>query len=177
MTKPANDNRQAQFLAADVANLEALFADMLAAYPELEEDEDLRADMLEGETNFHAVLTKLVNTERDADTMAKAVAGRISDLQARKSRAERRKDAMRSLMFKLLKVSGVPRVPLAEATISIGKRAASVEITDEAILPKAYVRVSTSPDKTAIKEALQAGKKVRGAQMGEAGEQLSVRVA
>jgi len=171
--RSANDN----FLAADVANLEALFADMQAAYPELEADEELRADMLEGETNFHAVLTRLVNGERDADSLAKAVAGRISDLQARKSRAERRKEAMRSLMFKLLKAAGVPRVPLAEATISIGKKAAAVEIVDEALLPKAYVRVSTSPDKTAIKEALQAGKKVRGAQMGEAGEQLSVRVA
>jgi hypothetical protein len=173
MTKPANDN----YLAADVANLEALFADMLAAYPELEADEELRADMLEGETNFHAVMTRLVNGERDADSLAKAVAGRISDLQARKSRAERRKEAMRSLMFKLLKAAGVQRVPLAEATVSIGKKAAAVEIVDEALLPKAYVRVSTSPDKTAIKEALQAGKKVRGAQMGEAGEQLSVRVA
>ncbi len=173
MTKPANDN----FLVADVANLEALFGDMLAAYPELEADEELRADMLEGETNFHAVLTRLVNGERDADSLAKAVAGRISDLQARKSRADRRKEAMRSLMFKLLKAAGVPRVPLAEATISIGKKAASVEIIDEGLLPKAFVRVSTSPDKTAIKEALQAGKKVRGAKMGEAGEQLSVRVA
>ncbi len=171
--RSANDN----FLTADVANLEALFADMLAAYPELEADEELRADMLEGETNFHAVLTRLVDSERDADSLAKAVAGRISDLQARKSRAERRKEAMRSLMFKLLKAAGVPRVPLADATISIGKKAAAVEIIDEALLPKAYVRISTSPDKTAIKEALQAGKKVRGAQMGEAGEQLSVRVA
>lgn len=177
MTKPANDNRQAQFLAADVANLEAEFASLLESFPELADDDTLRADVLEGETNLHAVLTKLVNTERDADAMAKAVAGRIFDLQARKSRAERRKEAMRGLMLKLLKASGLPRVPLAEATISIGKKSASVEIVDEALLPKAYVRVSTSPDKTAIKEALQAGKKVRGAQMGEAGEQLSVRVA
>lgn len=173
MSKPANDN----FLAADVANLEAVFADMLATFPELADDDTLRADVLEGETNFHAVLTRIVNSERDAESLAKAVAGRISDLQARKSRAERRKEAMRSLMFKLLKAAGVPRVPLAEATISIGKKAAAVEIIDEALLPKAYVRVSTSPDKTAIKEALQAGKKVRGAKMGEAGEQLSVRVS
>lgn len=171
--RSANDN----YLAADVANLEAIFADMLAAFPELEADEELRADMLEGETNFHAVLTRLVNGERDADSLAKAVAGRISDLQARKSRAERRKEALRGLMFKLLKAAGVPRVPLADATISIGKKAAVVEIVDEALLPKAYVRVSTSPDKTAIKEALQAGASVPGAKMGEAGEQLSVRVA
>ena len=173
MTKPANDN----FLAADVANLEAEFASLLLSFPELADDETLRADVLEGETNFHAVLTRIVNSERDADSLAKAVAGRISDLQARKSRAERRKDAMRGLMFRLLKAAGVPRVTLAEATISIGRKAASVEIFDEALLPKVYVRVSTSPDKAAIKEALQAGADVPGAKMGEAGEQLSVRVA
>lgn len=177
MTKPANDNRQAQFLAADVANLEALFADMLAAYPELADDDTLRADVLEGETNFHAVLTKLVNGERDADSLAKAVAARISDLQARKSRAERRKEAMRSLMFKLLKAAGVPRVPLAEATISIGKKSASVEIIDEAALPAEVVRITTAPDKKAIADLLKAGTDVPGAKMGEAGEQLSVRVA
>ncbi len=171
--RSANDN----FLAADVANLEALFADMLAAYPELEADEELRADMLEGETNFHAVLTRLVNGERDADSLAKAVAGRISDLQARKARAERRKEAMRSLMFKLLKAAGVPRVPLAEATISIGKKAATVEIVDEALLPANVVKITTAPDKKAIADLLKAGTDVPGAKMGEAGEQLSVRVA
>jgi hypothetical protein len=173
MTKPANDN----YLAADLANLEALFFDMLAAYPELEADEELRADMLEGETNFHAVLTKLVNQERDADSLSKAVAGRISDLQARKSRADRRKEAMRSLMFKLLKATGLPRVPLAEATISIGKKAATVEIVDEALLPPDVVKITTAPDKKEIADRLKAGKDVPGAKMGEAGEQLSVRVA
>lgn len=169
----ANDN----FIKVDVANLEAELSALRISYPELEEDEALKLDVFEGQTDLHYILEKLVDSERDADSLAKAVAGRISDLQARKSRAERRKEAMRGLMFKLLKAAGVPRVPLAEATISIGKKAASVEIIDEALLPKAYMRVSTSPDKTAIKEALQAGKKVRGAQMGEAGEQLSVRVA
>ncbi|MBP2614784.1 siphovirus Gp157 family protein [Agrobacterium pusense] len=171
--RSANDN----YLAADVANLEALFADMLAAYPELEADEELRADMLEGETNFHAVLTRLVNGERDADSLAKSVALRISDLQARKSRAERRKEALRGLMFRLLKAAGVPRVPLAEATISIGRKAAAVEIVDEALLPAEVVRITTAPDKKAIADLLKAGTDVPGAKMGEAGEQLSVRVA
>lgn len=173
MTKPANDN----YLAADVANLEAEFASLLVSFPELADDDTLRADVLEGETNFHAVLTRLVNGERDADSLAKAVAGRISDLQARKSRSERRKEALRGLMFRLLKAAGVPRVPLAEATISIGKKAASVEIVDEALLPSSVVKITTSPDKKAIAELLKTGADVPGAKMGEAGEQLSVRVA
>lgn len=180
--KPANDNRhsdgrQQQFLAADVASLEAAFADMLAAFPELAEDEQLRADTIEGETNAFEILARLLDQERDANAMMAAVASRISDLQARKARAERRKDAMRGLMLRLLKSSGLPRVQLAEATVSIGKKAAAVEIVDETLLPANVVRTTVTPDKKAIAELLKAGAEVPGARMGEVGESLTVRAA
>ena len=169
----ANDN----FIKVDVANLEAELSALRISYPELEDDEVLKLDVFEGQTDLHYILAKLVDSERDADSLAKAVAVRISDLQARKSRAERRKEALRGLMFRLLKAAGVPRVPLAEATISIGRKAASVEIVDEALLPTNVVKITTAPDKKAIAELLKAGTDVPGAKMGEAGEQLSVRVA
>jgi hypothetical protein len=171
MTKPANDNR---FLAIDVADLEAAFADMLAAFPELQDDAELRADTIE--TNAYEILARLIDKEREADSMASATAGRISALQARKQRHEKTKDAMRSLMFRIMKAGGLQKVPLAEATVSIGKKAAAVEITDEALLPASLVKVTLSPDKAAIKAALAAGP-VPGARMGEAGETLTVRAA
>ena len=171
--KPANDN----FLANDVANLETMLAELIAAYPELEEDEELRADMLEGETNLHRLLSKLVNNERDADALAKAVAGRISDLQARKARAERRKEAMRALMFRLMKAAALPKLVLPEATLSVSKKAATVEIVDEDALPENVVRITRAPDKKAIADLLKAGQEVPGAKMGEPGETLTVRVA
>lgn len=157
--KPANDN----FLAADVANLEAEIHHLFAAYPELAEDEDLRSDMLEGETDAFSVLTRLVNIERDADSMARAVAHRIGELQARKAGAEKRKDAMRTLMLRVMRAAGIQKAPLVEATVSVAKGRDSVEIVDENALPKWALKVVTSPDKTAIKEALEAGKKVKGA--------------
>lgn len=173
MPKPANDN----YLRADVANLEAQINDLLTAYPELAEDAELRADMLDGETNLHAVLTRLIGIERDADSMVRAMADRISAMQTRKARHERRQEAMRGLVLKLMRAAGSRSVPLAEATVSIRSTPAKVEIIDEARLRKAYLRIVMSPDKTAIKEALEAGKKVAGAKMGEPGETLSVRVA
>lgn len=173
MTKPANDNR---FLAIDVADLEAAFADMLAAFPELQDDAELRADTIEGETNAYEILARLIDKEREADSMASATAGRISALLARKQRHEKTKDAMRSLMFRIMKAGGLQKVPLAEATVSIGKKAAAVEITDEALLPASLVKVTLSPDKAAIKAALALGE-VPGARMGEAGETLTVRAA
>lgn len=171
------DARKQQYLAVDVAALEAAFADMLTAFPELSEDAELRADTIEGQTNAFELLARLVNQERDADSMMKAIGGRISDLQARKSRAERKKDAMRGLMFRIMKAGGLTKVPLAEATVSIGKKAASVEIVDEDALPENVVRIKREPDKKAIAELLKAGEGVPGARLGDAGESLTVRVA
>lgn len=160
----------------DITYLEAQLTDLFAAYPELAEDNELRADMLEGETDYHAVLARLVAQEREADSLAKGTAERIRDIQGRKARYERKKAAVRELMHRLLKAAGLPKVTLPEATVSIGRKAAAVEITDEDALPDNVVRITREPNKTAIKEALALGD-VPGARMGEVGEQLSVRAA
>ena len=171
--KPANDN----YLAADVANLLAEVDNLLKAYPELAEDDALRADMLEGSTAAFDVLTRLVNIERDADSMSKAVANRISELQARKARAEKRKEAMRVLMLRIMRGAGLSKASLVEATVSVGKGRDSVEILAEDQLPKAFVKVIKTPDKTAIKAALDAGRKVKGAAIKTGEDVLTVRVA
>lgn len=164
------------YLAYDVTVLEREFADLLAAYPELAEDEELRADMLEGSTNYHDILARIVAVERDADSMVRAVAERQRDLAGRKARHERKKEAMRVLLFRLLKAAGLPKVSLPEATVSITKKAAGVEIVDEDALPDMACKVVRVPDKTRIKELLGEGP-VAGARMGEPGETLTVRAA
>jgi hypothetical protein len=164
------------FLAADVANLEAEIHNLFAAYPELAEDEQLRADMLEGSTAAFDVLTRLVALERDADSMAKARAARISDLQALKGRADRKKEAMRALMLRIMKAAGIKKAPLVEATVSVSKGRDSVEIVDEAALPDNVVKVVRTPDKTLIKEALAIGP-VEGARMKTGDDTLTVRAA
>jgi len=47
------------------------------------------------------------------------------------------------------------------------RKSSSVEIEDESLLNKKYLRVVTSPNKTAIKNDIQAGKKVKGAYIKE----------
>jgi len=168
---PANDNA-----AWDARKMEAEIATLLHAYPELAEDDELRADTFEG-VGLNDVLSRLVAAAQDAKFTAAAVADRIGELQQRKARFERRNEAMRALLLRVLKASGLPKAVLPEATVSIGKGRDKVEITDEAKLPKWALRVVTSPDKTAIKERLDAGKKVPGAVLVTGGETLTVRVA
>lgn len=170
--KKANDN----FLTNDVANLEAHINSLFHDYPELLEDEDLRRDCLDGETNIMAVLGRLVNIERDADSMAKAIAERAKDLASRKARMERGKEAMRVLMLRLMKAANLPKASLPEATVSVSKGRASVEIVDEAALPDEYVRIERVPDKKALAAAL-ANDNVPGAVLREGNDTVTVRAA
>lgn len=165
------------YLAADVANLEAHINDLLAAYPDLQEDEQLRQDCLEGETDLHSVLSRLVSLERDADSMSRAIAERVRDLQARRQRAERRQEAMRGLMLRVMRAAGATKAALPEATVSVSKGRDSVDITDEAKLPRWAYETVRKPDKKAIMERLAANKNVPGAALKAGGDVLMVRVA
>ena len=51
-----------------------------------------------------------------------------------------------------------------------------VIITDESQIDEDFFRVKREPDKKAIKEALEVGINVRGAEMSNGGETLSIRV-
>ncbi|WP_266029947.1 siphovirus Gp157 family protein [Brucella intermedia] len=172
------DNTKAQnYLSYDVTVLEREFADLVAAYPELAEDEELRADTIEGETDAYRVLGKIVAIERDANSMVLAIGERAKELGARKERYTRRKDAMRALLLRLLKAADLNKVSLPEATVSIGKGRAGVEIVDETLLPDNVIKLKREPDKTAIKAALDAGEDVPGAALRLGGETITVRAA
>lgn len=169
----ANDN---PFLARDAQELARHIEAITRDYPELADDPDLAADTFEG-MGLNDLLARLLGSAQDAKFMATATAERIGELRQRQQRFERRNDAMRALMFRLLTAAGQTKVALPEGTLSVSKGRDSVLITDETRLPKWAIRVSTSPDKTAIAEKLKAGKKVPGAEMKPGEPGLSVRVA
>lgn len=166
----------ANFLQADVANLVAEIDALFTVYPELADDEDLRRDCVEGETDAFSVLTRILSQEREADSMAKAIAARMSDLAARKARATKKQEAMRALMLRVLKSAGIAKAPLAEATVSVSKGRDSVDVTDVNRLPKWAYAVERKPDKKAIMERLAANKNVPGAALVTGGETITVRV-
>ncbi|TWH01792.1 viral Gp157 protein [Ochrobactrum sp. J50] len=177
MQNNADNAKSQNYLAYDVTVLEREFADLVAQWPELAEDEDLRADMIEGETDAYRVLGRIVAIERDANSMVLAIGERAKELAARKERYARRKDAMRALLLRLLKAANLNKVSLPEATVSVSKGRAGVEIVDESAVPARFLKVVKSPDKTLIKEALDAGKTVKGAVLREGQPTLTVRAA
>lgn len=77
------NEREADMLRAEIETL-------IRHYPEIAEDEVLRADMLDGETALSDVLTDLIRMGEDAKAMSTATKARQDDLKARAQRFDRR---------------------------------------------------------------------------------------
>ena len=150
--------------------------DMLRArFPELDDDEVLRADMFEAETSLHEVVGKLLERAREAETMAEAIKLRQDDLAARKARYERQKEAMRDFIQTLMERTGQKKLPLPEATISMGFRAPSPIVVDEAALPDDCVKTIRKPDMAAIKAKWAADPSVPGVRLSNGSSFVTIR--
>lgn len=150
--------------------------DLIAVYPELEEDENLRADTLEGATDINAVLSKLVQEREAAYGMAEGVKVPVEDLRQRKARLERRGDGYGEAIERIMNAAGLSKVTLPNATLSITNAAPSVVVSDEAAIPDQFWRVKREIDKPAINAAVKAGEEIPGVSVSNGATRLTVRV-
>ena len=159
----------------DVNLVRLQITNLLVQFPELSEDDVLRADMIEAETEMHEFLRDVETRRREAATMAGAIASNIADLELRQQRFERREKSMRALAYKVLEAAEVTKpIELPEATYSIRKGTPKVIVTDESLLPDNLCRIKREPDKTKIKELLTSGSPVKGAELSNAEPTLSI---
>ena len=159
----------ADYLTMDAAKLASEIRFMLTAYPDLVDDEELRLDTLEGETDFNRIMSRLVRVRNEKLAAADGLAGYIGDLSERKARQVRGAEGVKALMLSLMSVADLPKLVLPEATISITKARETVMIIDADALPQGYFATVRQPDKKAIGDALKAGEAIPGAAL-ETGE-------
>ena len=163
------------FLQVDIAAFKAHWAAMLAAYPELVEDDDLRDDTLEGETDLHAIVKRLLSIRQGSSAMATAIKQIKQDNAERQARFERKADGASAMLKSLLIAAGVDKLTLPEATVSITKPRVVVEITDLDAIPQGFAKFEKRADKAALKAALEAGEQIPGAALAFSDEGLIVR--
>jgi hypothetical protein len=144
--------------------------------PEIDDDDDkLRVDMLEAETDLHEFLDAVIARKQWAEEFAETIGRLIEKNKIRLARHERIAEAMRETAHKIMDHAGVRKFVLPRATLSIRAGMPKVIVTDEAALPPDCVRVRTEPDKIAIKEHLARGEPVPGAALSNSEETLAVR--
>lgn len=141
-----------------------------------EDDIALTRDMIEGETRLHECLAMVSRELLAAEEEAAGVANAILKLRDRQQRHQDRAERLRGIMFEAMQVAELTTMKTPVATISVRAGTAKVEIIDEASIPKKFF-VTPRPvvDKKALKEALEAGKSVKGATLSNAAPVLSVR--
>lgn len=164
-------------ITLDVQLIELEIQRLVEEFPDLADDEDLRVDMVEGSTAAYDVLDRILTKMRESEADADGITIRMNRLDARKTAAVGRKEAMRRLALRLMTAGDLKSVKLPEGTLSRVKGRESVEVTDETSLPEwAFsVKVDRRASKTAIKQALDAGIAVPGAQRVVGDETLQVR--
>ncbi|MET3308073.1 siphovirus Gp157 family protein [Bradyrhizobium diazoefficiens] len=150
------NEKEADMLRAEIERL-------IHDYPEIAEDEVLRADMLDGETALSDVLTDLIRMGEDAKAMRDAAKSRQDDLKARAQRFDRRVEFTRALMLAILDAADLRKVELPEGTVFLRNNPQQiVGEPDPTTLPDDLVKVERKADKTKIKDALKAGRELPG---------------
>jgi nitrogen fixation/metabolism regulation signal transduction histidine kinase len=147
------------------------------SHPELLEDDEAWAATLESETDFNEVLTTIVRRIEDTKALVIGTKDRFEELKARKDRFEHRVETLRELAFKIMAAAELAKVELPEATLSL--RAGTQQLVgeaDPATLPDSLCKISRSPDRTAIKEALKEGKTVPGFLLSNSQPSLTIRI-
>lgn len=164
--------------AIQAAGLHATLKDrLLAQYPELAEDEQSLFDTLDGLTELQPALIAVLRSRDDDLMLVEGIKARVAELGERLRRIEERADNKRAFVTDIMDQSGLKKIEAPDFTVTLGKKAASVIVTDEAQIPADYFKEKTirTLDKTLIKQALQDNFPVPGANLSNGGVQLTVR--
>lgn len=159
-----------------IAYAKRQIADLLAVYPELAEDETLRADMIEGATDVSDIVAKLITEREAAYAMAEGVKAPVEALRERKSRLERRGDGYTQAIEALMGAAGITKLPTPAGTVSISTGQPTAVVQDEAALPDRFWKNKREIDKTALNAAVRAGEEIPGVAVNNGVPRVIVRV-
>jgi hypothetical protein len=151
-------------------------SNLLLQYPELADDDILRADMVEAETKAYDFLHTLENKRQAGLILIMGLKALIEQLRQRLARIERHEEGLRGAMRKTMEAADLKKVTLPEATITLRLGPPHVLITDETKIEDYYWRVKWEPNKTLIGAALKAGQVVEGAVLSNPEPVLTIKV-
>lgn len=149
---------------------------LIQSNPDLADDAELRADMIEGETGLHRVISRLIRAKVEADAMANAMKAIKDDYAARQARYEGRSADARAGIAALLEVAELPKIELPEGTASRTKGRSKVVVSNADELPQGFFAIERKPLTSEIKAALEAGENVPGASLVIGPDSATVRV-
>lgn len=141
------------------------------------EDHELKADMLEGETSLHEVVSRLLAENEDDEGIIAAIDEQVTARGIRMERAEKRIEARKAAIASLMDCAQETSLKLPEATLSLRTLKGRPKIVSPDELPDQFVTevVTLKADMEKIKAAIERGETIPGVVMTNGGTSLTVR--
>lgn len=115
---------------------------------------------------------------KNLDALAASIKSAEAEMAARRKAVEARAAHLREYTKTCMEVAGVFKIDCPHFALSIKKNPAGVDIFEPGLIPGEFMRrpepPPATPDKTAIKEALQTGREVPGAMLAH-GTRLEIK--
>ncbi|HEL1848957.1 TPA: siphovirus Gp157 family protein [Streptococcus suis] len=132
-------------------------------------DEETKLDTLESidwTEQFEEKVENTVKVIKNKEAEKKQLKEEIDRLTARHKSIDSDITRLKTGLQGAFEITGHDKIKTLLFTVSLANNQPSV-VVDEDLLPKKYFIQTLKPDKTAIKELLKAGKKVKGAVLQE----------
>ena len=139
-------------------------------------DDQTLADTLDGETDLTERIVRLCRAALESERQAETLAGMIKDMQARKKRFEARGDHLRGIALWAMQEAEMPSIVAPDATVTIRAGRTTVVVSNADELPMWALKYEPTPNKDAIKQALEDGQECPGASLSNGGPSISIRV-
>ncbi len=145
-----------------------------AAFPDA--DEETLMDTLEGMTSLTDSLAELLRSSQEDQSLASALRGRMSDMQARCGRFEDRARKKRELVCSVMEEAELKKLTEPDFTVSLRPARAPLMIIDEDAIPGDYWKPQPAKlDRMGLISALSNGRDIAGAVLGNPPLTISVR--
>lgn len=150
---------------------------LLAAYAlDLENDDQLRQDMVEGETDLHDAIRGAVARIVELNALRTGIDATVKILKDRHSRFDAQEERIRAALLTAMEVGGVQRLETPLGTVTRKAVPPSVVITDEAALPLGFwIQQEPKLDKRALLAHLKEGP-VPGAELSNGGTTIAIKL-
>lgn len=141
------------------------------------DDEQLCADMVEGETGFYEAMDRVLSAMLDDEALASGIGDMIDKLAARKSAAEKRIKWRKGCIEVAMMHADIPEKAVRPlGTVSLKSTAPQLGDIDEAEIPSQFFKAQPPKlDKRGLLNALKDGADVPGASIKPAGKTLQIR--
>jgi hypothetical protein len=141
-----------------------------------EADEKTLADTLEGVSDLPGLLSTLVRSRIEDETLAECLRRRIEEMRQRLERLEVRAGQKKALVLAAMEEAGIKKLVEADFTLSLRLGSPKLVVIDETLIPEEFWRPQAPRlDRQWLLAALKNGRSVPGAELGNPEPTLAVR--